>query len=120
MRILLTGGSGTVGKEALALLTQKSDYEIIAFDVSTKKSRSVYKKYLNRITIIYGDITQKNDVEAICKKIDCVIHLAAIIPPLADEKPILAYQVNVIGTQNTQMWVILSITSHFYQIAITW
>ena len=31
---------------------------------------------------------------------DAVIHLAAIIPPLADEKPELAQKVNVVGTQN--------------------
>lgn len=100
MRILLTGGSGTIGKNVLALLTQKDDCEIISFDVNNKKSRSVYKKYLDKITVIYGDITQLKDVETACKGIDCVIHLAAIIPPLADEKPILTHQVNVIGTKN--------------------
>jgi len=100
MRILLTGGSGAVGKEALALLTQKDDYEIIAFDINTKNSRRIYKKYANRITVIYGNITQKKDIKGVCKDIDCVIHLAAIIPPLADEKPELAHQVNLIGTKN--------------------
>lgn len=100
MRILLTGGSGTVGKEVLALLTQKVDCEIIVFDVNTKKSRAVYKKYQDRITVVYGDITEIESVKKVCKQIDIVIHLAAIIPPLADKKPTLAHQVNLIGTQN--------------------
>ena len=98
MRILLTGGSGTVGKEVLTLLTQKADFEIIVFDVDTKKSRAVYKNYHDKITVIYGDITQVESVEKACKLIDVVIHLAAIIPPLADENPTLAHEVNVIGT----------------------
>src|SRR5690554_4705470 len=34
------------------------------------------------------------------KNVDFIIHLAAIIPPLADEKPELAFQVNVEGTKN--------------------
>jgi nucleoside-diphosphate-sugar epimerase len=100
MRILLTGGSGTVGKEVLTLLTQKADFEIIVFDVDTKKSRAVYKNYHDKITVIYGDITQVESVEKACKLIDVVIHLAAIIPPLADENPTLAHEVNVIGTKN--------------------
>lgn len=100
MRVLLTGGSGTVGKEVLALLSQIRDCEIIVFDLNTKKSNVIYEKYSNQITLIYGDITQEKEVEAACKEIDFVIHLAAIIPPLADEKPTLAEQVNVVGTQN--------------------
>ena len=36
----------------------------------------------------------------VCYDKDVVIHLAAIIPPLADEKPELSYQVNVLGTEN--------------------
>lgn len=101
MRILLTGGSGTVGKEVLKLLTQNEAYEIIAFDLKNRKSKRAYKPYLDKITLIYGNLTIQRDVEQVCQNhsIDFVIHLAAIIPPLADEKPDLAYRVNTLGTQ---------------------
>lgn len=100
MRILLTGGSGTVGKRVLEKLCECDTFNIIAFDVKNKRTQSFYRPYQNQIKIKYGDLSKKEEIEPICKNIDFVIHLAAIIPPLADKKPNLAQQVNVIGTQN--------------------
>ena len=51
------------------------------------------------IQIVYGDITNDNDINKISHNKDIVIHLAAIIPPLADENPDLTYQVNTIGSE---------------------
>ncbi len=100
MQILLTGGSGTVGREVLKLLSQQSNIHLTAFDIKTRKTQKAYKPYLDKVSVVYGDLSKQEEVEAVCKGMDCVIHLAAIIPPLADEKPDLAYQVNVVGTQN--------------------
>ena len=58
------------------------------------------KPFSGRIEIIYGDINDVQTVEEISKNKDIAIHLAAVIPPLADEDPELAYQVNVKGTEN--------------------
>ena len=41
-----------------------------------------------------------NDLGRVCREKDFVIHLCAIIPPLADKDPELAYNVNVTGTEN--------------------
>ncbi len=100
-RILLTGASGTVGLEVLKqLIKEKPDVELIVFDLKTKKSKKLFKPYKDKITVVYGDISNIKDVESVCKGIDVVIHLAAIIPPLADLKPELAYKVNALGTRN--------------------
>lgn len=100
MRVLLTGASGTIGREALDLLCQNSDFEVTVFDIKTKLSQKVFKSYAERITIKYGNICNIADVEDVCKEIDFAIHLAAVIPPLADEYPELSYRINVLGTQN--------------------
>ncbi len=100
MRILLTGASGTVGKEALDLLSKNRAYEVIVFDVENKRSKAIFRKYAGAITIQYGDIRDIQQVEKACNEIDIVIHLAAIIPPLADEKPEFAREVNEVGTRN--------------------
>ena len=100
-RILITGGSGTVGKEVLKqLLETPSEFEITAFDVKTAESRSFYRKSGKKINVVYGNISNRNDVSEVCKDKDIVIHLAAIIPPLADRLPQLARDVNVTGTKN--------------------
>lgn len=99
-RILLTGASGTVGFEVLKqLYALKENFEITVFDVNSKKTRKKFNPYAKEVRIIYGNITKPDDLKNICFDKDVVIHLAAIIPPLADEKPELAYQVNTIGTE---------------------
>jgi nucleoside-diphosphate-sugar epimerase len=100
-RILLTGGSGTVGREVLKQLCEIPDtYEITVFDIKTPASVSYYRKFKNRISVVYGDISIRGEVSAVCSNKDMVIHLAAIIPPLADKEPLLAERVNVGGTLN--------------------
>src|SRR5690554_184705 len=100
MKILLTGGSGAVGKNVLDQLCKNKNLEILAFDRKNKVTQRFYKPYLDKLTIHYGNISKKEDVLPISKDIDFVIHLAAIIPPLADQQPELANKVNVGGTRN--------------------
>ncbi|GGW53312.1 nucleoside-diphosphate-sugar epimerase [Winogradskyella epiphytica] len=97
--ILLTGASGTVGFEVLKQLVEKDRYNITVFDQKTKNSVEKFLPFKNDVRLIYGDITNPEDLKAI-EHIDVAIHLAAIIPPLADEAPELAHKVNVEGTLN--------------------
>jgi nucleoside-diphosphate-sugar epimerase len=100
-RILLTGASGTVGKEVLRQLCESgAESEITVFDLKTKYSKSLFRKYAERINVFFGDLSAKNDISKVCSDKDIVIHLAAIIPPLADKDPALAKAVNVTGTSN--------------------
>ncbi len=98
--VLLTGASGTVGYEVLKQLIEKNQYEVTVFDIKSKNSQRKFDVLPQTFEIVYGDISNKNDVEHVSKKKDFVIHLAAIIPPLADEMPDLAEKVNVKGTEN--------------------
>lgn len=97
--ILLTGASGTVGFEVLKQLIEKECYNIYVFDKETKLSVEKLSSFKNQIDLIFGDITNPSDLEKI-SNIDVAIHLAAIIPPLADEFPDLAKKVNTLGTQH--------------------
>jgi nucleoside-diphosphate-sugar epimerase len=100
-KILLTGASGTVGKEVLKQLCETPDrFELTVFDKKSKNTKSFYKKFRNNINLIFGNISEKNDLHEACKNKDVVIHLAAIIPPLADKYPKLAEAVNIKGTKN--------------------
>ncbi|TLX73505.1 NAD(P)-dependent oxidoreductase [Labilibacter sediminis] len=99
INVLLTGASGSVGREALKMLSKEQDrFDVTVFDVKSKLSLKMLAPYKDSIEIVYGDITKEQDVKAVCLNKDVVIHLAAIIPPLADEKPRLAEAVNTQGT----------------------
>lgn len=99
MKVLLTGAAGNVGFETLKELINKK-YDITVLELDNKKNRKRLNKYKNIIKIVYGSINDEKLVDSIVKEQDAVIHLAAIIPPLADKNPSLAEKVNFYGTKN--------------------
>jgi len=100
-RILLTGASGSVGRDVLHQLAALTDkYELIVAGRKSKRGRKIAAGYRGKATFINADLSYYDQAVALAKNIDVVIHLAAVIPPLADEHPELAERVNVYGTKN--------------------
>lgn len=97
--VLLTGASGRVGFEVLKQLVAHDKWQLTVFDKKTPQAVKKFAAFKKQIKIVYGDITNAKDVEKVTKDKDVVIHLAAIIPPLADDKPQLAKRVNTYGTK---------------------
>lgn len=100
LRVLLTGASGAVGLEVLKQLNYSKLYDVTVFDIKTPRTIKILSGFSHGTNIIYGDISNEQDLRIACIEQDIVIHLAAIIPPLADEQPELAHKVNVSGTEN--------------------
>jgi nucleoside-diphosphate-sugar epimerase len=102
VKILLTGAFGNVGTSTLEELV-KRDHIIRCFDIPTRQNKRTarkFKKYNDKLEIIWGDLRNPIQVYDAVKGIDVVIHLAAIIPPLANQHPEIAEPVNVGGTRN--------------------
>lgn len=98
--VLLTGAGGNIGREAVKiLLRRRSEYVLRVFDLPTPKNREFFSRYEGQIETYYGDITKEDDLTLATKGVDFVIHMASVIPPLADEKPLLVDRVNVGGTR---------------------
>ena len=100
IKVLLTGASGAIGAEVLKQLYVSNKYKITVFDLKNPNSERLFSVYKQDIEVIYGDLSNEQDTKSVCNDKDIVIHLAAIIPPLADENPDLANKVNVIGSKN--------------------
>lgn len=101
INILLTGASGNVGREILAqLIAQKEKFNIVVFDLENRKSKKIFSKYAKDIQIVYGDLTQVEDINKIPFKPDVVLHLAALIPPAAYKNKSLTHKINYGGTKN--------------------
>ncbi len=98
MRVLVTGGAGRLGinvcKEFL-----NDGFQVSVFDLDTPRNRESVKALENKAEILWGDITKPESVKKSLAKIDAVVHMAGILPPLADEKPELCTRVNVGGTK---------------------
>lgn len=99
LKILLTGAFGNVGLSVLKELVDR-DHDVRILEIKNRKNLRISRKIQEDVEIIWGDITNKIDVEKAVKSRDVIIHLAAIIPPLADRQPNLAESVNVGGTLN--------------------
>ncbi|MDR2047666.1 MAG: NAD(P)-dependent oxidoreductase [Clostridiales bacterium] len=98
-RVLLTGASGSIGYQTLQKLIEK-DLDITVLDLPGKKSRGLLEKFRNKIKILYGSVNDTDLVDKAISGADIVIHLAAVIPPLADKNCELAKKVNYFGTEN--------------------
>lgn len=99
LKILLTGAFGNVGLSTLKELI-KRNYNIRVFDIKTKRNKKLANRFRKDIEIFWGDLRNFKNVEKAVSDRDVVIHVAAIIPPLADKKPNFAESVNVGGTAN--------------------
>ncbi len=99
-RVLVTGASGSIGLKTIKYLLSEGKYEITALDLRTKNNQKKLKRYRRRINIIYGDINDSVLMEALVKDQDYIIHLASVLPPLADIKKDLSKLVEYNGTEN--------------------
>lgn len=84
MKILVTGGSGFIGKKLIDLLREKGEFEV--FGANAEETM---------------DVTDPCSVQDVLEKIkpDFIVHLAALtfVP---NNNPITFYAVNTIGTEN--------------------
>lgn len=95
MRILLTGAFGNVGSHTLPELRRRG-HQVRCFDRLTTANRRVAQQA--GAEVLWGDITDAAAVARATEEVDTVIHLAAMIPPAADEQPERARVTNVDGT----------------------
>lgn len=99
--VLLTGAAGAVGLETLQELIRRRDrYAIRVVEVRNPRTEKALRPFRQAVETCWVDLTDRTAVEACVKGVEKVIHLAAIIPPLADRQPALAERVNVQGTHN--------------------
>lgn len=98
MRVLITGGAGRLGINVCKTLLQDG-FQVRVFDLDTGRNQKSVKELGGKTEILWGDITQPDLVRKAMEDVDVVVHMAAILPPVAYEKPKLAAKVNVGGTR---------------------
>ncbi len=98
-KVLVTGAGGTVGLQVIRFLLSEGKYEITALEL---KNRHVYKRlkpFRKRINIVFGDVNDDTIVDALVKDHDIVIHLAGVLPSLANVREDLCREVDFKGTK---------------------
>lgn len=99
-KVLVTGAAGAIGNLVIKYLLSEGKYEITAIDLKNKNTFQILKRYRRRINIIYGDITDPILTDALVKDHDYIIHLAGVLPPLANINKDLMEVVDYKSTEN--------------------
>lgn len=101
--ILVTGGSGFLGRHLIRRLLDKyQDIEVRAISRSENAiQRMLVECRSDRLTPIVGDIRDVNSLKYAVRDADAVVHLAAMKHiDLCEMHPVEAITINVIGTKN--------------------
>ena len=98
-RVLITGGAGRVGLTVCRAFMENG-YRVRVFDLNTARNRRAVRELPGGAEIFWGDVARKESVRLAMEYVDAVVHMAAVLPPLAYENRELAHRVNVEGTRN--------------------
>ena len=106
-KILITGGTGTFGKELLSILLKKFPDipRIVIFSRDELKQWELQQKFsvkkYPQLRYFIGDIRDKERLVSALEKIDIVIHAAALKQVNAAEyNPIEFIKTNILGSEN--------------------
>ncbi|MEK7060900.1 MAG: NAD(P)-dependent oxidoreductase, partial [Patescibacteria group bacterium] len=92
-KVLVTGGAGFLGVH-LARKLIKDNYEVTLFDIADLDAKDL----IGKVKCINGDVRNKKSVENALRNQDYVIHAAAALPILREEK--IIFDININGTRN--------------------
>jgi UDP-N-acetylglucosamine 4,6-dehydratase len=104
-RILITGGTGSMGQALTAhLLENYKPEKIVIFSRNEYNQMCMaekFKAYSDKLRFVLGSVTDYNRLYRALKCIDIVIHTAALkVVPKAEYNPLEVKDVNVDGTAN--------------------
>jgi nucleoside-diphosphate-sugar epimerase len=100
MRILVTGGAGYIGSLLCPLLLD-AGHEVILLDRLIFGVQPILHFLTHpKLAVVHGDIRDPRVVEPVAKRVDAVLHLAAIVgSPACAADPTTAETTNVDGTR---------------------
>ena len=98
-RNLITGGLGFLGCYLARQLVEKGE-EVVIFDLAT--GSKLIDDIRDKIKLVQGDMTNREQVLAAVRDngIDCIYHLAAMLPPKSEQNIDSTFELNVLGTMH--------------------
>ena len=102
--VFMTGAGGGMGYESFKQMLPDIGklYKLIILVRDSEKNHDLFDRYENKkgLTIKYGDLLNRDDVDYCVRKSDLCLHIAAFVSPQADYFPKKAMQNNYGSTRN--------------------
>lgn len=119
-KILVTGGSGTIGQELINTLALQSNAKVIRVLTNDENGLHTIGSHLasqKNVRLLLGDVRDKTRLVRAFEDIDVVYHLAALKHVyLSEYNPFESVNTNVIGTENV---IDAAITNNVEKVILT-
>ena len=101
-KILITGGTGSLGRALTKKLLTEKVNQITIFSRNENKQVTMQSEFNdNRLKFLIGDIRDLSRLQRVLEGIDIVFHAAALKHvPIVEHNPLEAINTNVIGSRN--------------------
>jgi UDP-glucose 4-epimerase len=101
MKVLITGGTGTLGKELIKKFYQDWEITVLSRDeLKQAQLKAIYPK----VKFIIGDVRDYLSVIKATRNIEVILHCAAMKRiEVCEKHPIEAVKTNILGTENVVM-----------------
>lgn len=96
-RVFLTGATGTMGSCGMKeLLKDAGEMDLVILARPSEKNKKMLApfKQADGLSIVWGDLTNCEDIKKCVKDIDIVLHVGAFVSPEADYHPERAMEIN--------------------------
>lgn len=100
LKVLVTGGAGFIGSNLVDELVKENNVVILDDFSSGEKENIAHHEGKKNVTILSGDIRNRDLVSDVTKNIDIVYHLAVRCLRESIKNPEITHEVNVTGTLN--------------------
>ena len=101
--IFITGGTGNMGSETVREILKRSHkFKLRLLAMDTPVERKKLRKYIYKkaVDIIYGNMKDAKVIDQCIKGADFVLHIGALVSPMADKEPEECMKVNYGSTCN--------------------
>ncbi len=96
-KFLITGGTGAIGSFVVRAFVEKGFRPLV---MDSRADFTLVNDLTDQFDFVSCDIADLNELMSIAKNqdVECIVHLAAVMPPVAQSNPLLGWRVNVLGT----------------------
>lgn len=100
--VVVTGGSGIMGQQTLKqLLDRRYRFKVRAIVRPSEKNKTLMRRLMcPALTVIWGDMTDYQTVKRSVDGADYVLHIGAMVSPMADHHPKETLYTNIGSTLN--------------------